>query len=193
MSKRIFLILAFSLLTVQSALAQTAEQSLERIAIHTRLMESKLETSKVGSQFQGDLRRLVADLENWKSSFLDEDDINDVRERLDDHKHMLEASVLMVSLDSDQSSTLELLFSEIERGSQNLVPDTFAQTRTIRIPYQLPSGDTQEASNARQWGVSWDNPAGWGGWLESCQPGGIDPWAPYFGRDINRNSGPMWW
>lgn len=187
MSRRIFLTLVFSLLTVQGGLAQTADYYLQRIAIHTRLMESKLEATKLESQFQGDLQRLAADLEKWKNTFLEEDDIKEVRELLDDHGHMLRASALTASLDTEQTTSLELLLLEIENGSQSLTPDRFSQ-RPIRIPYDLPSSERDNPIYLNQWGGWGGNFGGWGG---LCAPS-VDPLGPYFGRPLHPNFGPLW-
>lgn len=185
MSKKFFLILVLSLFTVQAGLAQPADYFLERVAIHVRLMESNLETAKLGSQFQGDLQRLAADVEMWGKRFLEEDDLEEIRGQLDDHGHMLRASALRASLDKDQNTTLDLLLLELERTSQNLTPDHFVQT-AIQIPYDLPSRERGTVRAYNQWG-DWDD-----SWGELCPPV-VDPLGPYFGRPFHPDRGAYWW
>ncbi len=176
---------AFFLL-MQSASAESIQYYLERVAIHARLVQSKLSedpaTAERSGLLRSDLQRLVNDVEQWKKSPSGRNVADEVRGGLDGYRRVLMVSASTADLDANQNAALSLLYLELEQASSaiagGLEKDTLGNLRL----------QPARSSSFGLWG-----PYGqWGGFAGPWGPG-CDPWGPYFGRPINTGSCPYYW
>lgn len=189
------------------AVAQSADYYLERVAIHARLVQSKLsrpesitvesgQTDSLrlpdsivrGEVFRDDLARLLSDVEDWKSRLpsRDEATYEEVRTGLQKHIRLLKISAPSAGLDINQNTSLSLLLLEIEQASKNM------DVEVARFDPKLeqPRNDTY-FGRALSPGLGLNGWGGWNGW--GPWGAGCDPWGPYFGRPLNPGFGPYCW
>jgi hypothetical protein len=194
------------LILPQVSLAQSADYTLERVAIHARLVLSKLaepESVKLdqgaqanslqlpdslvrGGVFRDDLARLLRDVEDWKSHLPDSDEAayNEVRLGLQKHVRLLKISAPSARLDINQNTSFSLLLLEMEQAANTVDAELVSDQRIERQSNTAEVRRRSTAYNLNSWG-GWN---GWGPWGAGC-----DPWGPYFGRPLNPGYGPYCW
>lgn len=174
------------LILFQPASADSIQYYLERVAIHARLVQSKLsegtEPVERSGLLRSDLQRLVGDVEQWQTSSRGRKVADEVRGGLDGYRRVLMVSAFTAGLDANQNAALSLLLLELEQASSALAggleKDTLGNLRL----------QPARSSNIGLWGGY----GPWGGFAGPWGPG-YDPWGPYFGRPINPGSCPYFW
>lgn len=176
--------LATCLMLVQSASAESVHYYLERVAIHARLLQTKLSeepaTAGKGTALQSHLTTLLQDLEKWEAPGASTS-ADVVRGGLDGYRQVLRTAAPEAGLDANQSASLSLLVLEMEQASDAIAGD---------LPKDSVGslGLQPVESNGR---VYWGGYGPWNGlgpWGPSC-----DPWGPYFGRPLNTGACPYYW
>ena len=178
--------LAAIFVLMQSASAESIQYYLERVAIHARLVQSKLaevpESADRAGLLRSDLQRLIDDVDQWKSAPGSRNVGDEDRGGLDGYRRVLMVSASTAGLDANQNAALSLLLLELEQASSaiagGLEKDTLGNLRL----------QPARSSSIGLWG-----PYGtWGGFAGPWGPG-CDPWGPYFGRPINPSACPYYW
>ena len=168
---------------MQPVSAESIQYYLERVAIHARLVQSKISEGPGSTGLLvSDLQRLVDDVEQWKTSLAGRNIADEVRGGLDGYRRVLMVSASTAGLDANQNAALSSLYLELEQASSaiagGLEKDTLGNLRL----------QPARSSGIGPWG-----PYGqWGGFAGPWGPG-CDPWGPYFGRPINTGSCPYYW
>ena len=181
---RSIVVIAF-LLLAPSASAESVQYYLERVAIHARLLQTKLSDEPVGAEkisaFQSNLSNLLDDVDQWKTS-AGGATADEVRGGLDGYRQVLLTSKPSAGLNINQSAALSLLLLEMEQASDAIAGGVQKDSLgNLRI-------QPARSSNSGFWGAY----GPWGGFAGPWGPG-CDPWGPYFGRPLNPGSCPYYW
>lgn len=178
------ILLAF-LVSAQSASAESMQYYLERVAIHARLLQSKLSTEPAANgeraALQSSLASLLKDLNQWEAPGA-KVSADEVRGGIDGYRQVLMTAAPAAQLDVNQSAALSLLTLEMEQASSSIaggIPkDSLGKLGLQTPPSRSPA--------------YWGGYGPWGGyagpWGTSC-----DPLGPYFGRPLSTGYCPYYW